>query len=243
MARDSDDREGESPSPMEPRPGRTFHSSATGRRREQTLPEAPGLRQGLHPRDDTAGNAGSKARTTRSAAAHRTSIASHARMRDPNRQGPRTRRRATVPERAPTQDPQAPPTAGSGRRLRAVPAPRLAPGRRGRGCQYAADRRGRLRRDAYALAHRQPLSQRRELGDDLLFGLGKIHPLDDALRRWLADHPAGAATLAHSPLGPLAITHRTGPLATATGHVLARPAQSGYGPGWERAVPVPNRVA
>ena len=35
MARDSDDREGESPSPMEPRPGRMFHSSATGRRREQ----------------------------------------------------------------------------------------------------------------------------------------------------------------------------------------------------------------
>ena len=32
-------------------------------------------------------------------------------------------------------------------------------------------------------------------------------------------------------------------LATATGHVLARPAQSGYGPGWERAVPVPSRVA
>src|ERR1700722_1011841 len=35
MACDFDDREGESPSPMEPRLGRMFHSSATGRRREQ----------------------------------------------------------------------------------------------------------------------------------------------------------------------------------------------------------------
>jgi hypothetical protein len=35
MACDIDDREGESPSPMEPRPGRMFHSSATGHRREQ----------------------------------------------------------------------------------------------------------------------------------------------------------------------------------------------------------------
>src|SRR5450755_1091786 len=85
MACDIDDREGESPSPMEPRLGRMFHSSATGRRREQTLPEALGLRQALHPRDDTAGNAGSEARTTRSDAAHRTSIASPARIRAPSR--------------------------------------------------------------------------------------------------------------------------------------------------------------
>jgi hypothetical protein len=35
MACDIDDREGESPSPMEPRLGRMFHSSATGRRLEQ----------------------------------------------------------------------------------------------------------------------------------------------------------------------------------------------------------------
>jgi hypothetical protein len=49
-----------------------------------------------------------------------------------------------------------------------------------------------------------------EPGDDLLFGPGKIHPLDDALRRWLADHPAEAAALAQRPLGPLAVTHRTG---------------------------------
>src|ERR1700734_390957 len=33
MACDVDDREGESPSPMEPRLGRMFHSSATGHRR------------------------------------------------------------------------------------------------------------------------------------------------------------------------------------------------------------------
>jgi hypothetical protein len=52
MACDIDDREGESPSPMEPRLGRMFHSSAAGRRREHTLPEALGLRQAVQPRDD-----------------------------------------------------------------------------------------------------------------------------------------------------------------------------------------------
>jgi hypothetical protein len=45
MACDNDDREGESPSPAELRLGRMFRSSATGRRREQTLTEALGLRQ------------------------------------------------------------------------------------------------------------------------------------------------------------------------------------------------------
>ena len=49
-----------------------------------------------------------------------------------------------------------------------------------------------------------------EPGDDLLFGPGKIHALEDRLRRWLADHPAEAAALAARPSGPLAITHRTG---------------------------------
>src|ERR1700731_2771915 len=49
MACDIDDREGESPSPMEPRLGRMFHSSATGRRRERIFPESFGPRQGLHP--------------------------------------------------------------------------------------------------------------------------------------------------------------------------------------------------
>lgn len=46
MACDIDDREGESPSPMEPRLGRVLHSSATGRRRGSSLAEARGLRQG-----------------------------------------------------------------------------------------------------------------------------------------------------------------------------------------------------
>jgi hypothetical protein len=50
-----------------------------------------------------------------------------------------------------------------------------------------------------------------EQGDDLLFGPGRMHPLDDALRRWLADRPGDAERLAASaPLGPLAITHLTG---------------------------------
>jgi hypothetical protein len=49
-----------------------------------------------------------------------------------------------------------------------------------------------------------------EPGDDLLFGPGKIHPLDDGLRRWLADHLAEAADAAGRPSGPLAVTHRTG---------------------------------
>jgi hypothetical protein len=62
-----------------------FHSSATSRRREQTLPEAPGPRQAPHPREDTAGSASSQARTTESALARRTPIASQARTRDPNR--------------------------------------------------------------------------------------------------------------------------------------------------------------
>lgn len=49
-----------------------------------------------------------------------------------------------------------------------------------------------------------------EPGDDLLFGPGKIHGLDDALRQWLNGHPAADAAAADRPLGPLAITHRTG---------------------------------
>lgn len=50
-----------------------------------------------------------------------------------------------------------------------------------------------------------------EPGDDLLFGPGKIHGLDDALRLWLTGHPeTAAAVAADHPLGPIAITHRTG---------------------------------
>lgn len=65
MACDIDDREGESPSPVEPLLGRMSHSSATGRRREQTLPDALGFRQALHPvhRQDTNAPARPKART------------------------------------------------------------------------------------------------------------------------------------------------------------------------------------
>src|SRR5579859_6172358 len=51
MACGVDDREGESPSPMELRLGRMCHSSATGRRREQSLPQTTGLRQALRPRE------------------------------------------------------------------------------------------------------------------------------------------------------------------------------------------------
>ncbi len=48
-------------------------------------------------------------------------------------------------------------------------------------------------------------------GDDLLFGPGKVHDLEDALRRWLALHPDEMDRLRASKLpGPLAITHRTG---------------------------------
>lgn len=49
-----------------------------------------------------------------------------------------------------------------------------------------------------------------EPDDDLLFGPGKIHPLEDGLRRWLADHPAEAAAYSDLRAGPLAINHRTG---------------------------------
>lgn len=41
MACDVDDREGESPSPMKLRLGQMFHSSATGRRREQLFTRRP----------------------------------------------------------------------------------------------------------------------------------------------------------------------------------------------------------
>jgi hypothetical protein len=50
-----------------------------------------------------------------------------------------------------------------------------------------------------------------EPGDDLLFGPGKVHDLEDALRRWLVVHPDEMDRLrAIRPCGPLAVTHRTG---------------------------------
>jgi len=55
-------------------------------------------------------------------------------------------------------------------------------------------------------------------GDDFLVGPGKIHDLDDALRRWLADHPAEVADLrATQPNGPLRVSHRTGKRRTSPG--------------------------
>ena len=112
MACDNDDREGKSPSPMEPRLGRMFHSSATGRRREQTLPEALGLRQALQPRDDTAGSAGSEARTTRSRCSPPNLDREPSPDARPNSRTDRIRGDGRpVPERARIQDPQATPTA------------------------------------------------------------------------------------------------------------------------------------
>ena len=53
MACDIANREGKSPSPMEPRLGRMFHSSATGRHRGATLTKALNLCQPPHPGDGT----------------------------------------------------------------------------------------------------------------------------------------------------------------------------------------------
>src|SRR5262249_28324230 len=48
-------------------------------------------------------------------------------------------------------------------------------------------------------------------GDDVLWGLAKIHGLDDVLRRWLDKNPQALAALGAShPNGPLAVSHRTG---------------------------------
>ena len=48
-------------------------------------------------------------------------------------------------------------------------------------------------------------------GDDLCFGPDKIHGLDDALRRWLANRPDELDRLRQErPRGPLALSHRTG---------------------------------
>lgn len=48
-------------------------------------------------------------------------------------------------------------------------------------------------------------------GDDLLVGPNRIHKLDDALRRWLANHPHDLEQIRQvRPFGPLAVSHRTG---------------------------------
>jgi hypothetical protein len=50
-----------------------------------------------------------------------------------------------------------------------------------------------------------------EAGDDVLWGPAKSHPLDDCLRRWLADRPEDLAKIAAArPDGPLAVSLRTG---------------------------------
>jgi endonuclease/exonuclease/phosphatase family metal-dependent hydrolase len=47
--------------------------------------------------------------------------------------------------------------------------------------------------------------------DDLLVGPAKLHPLQDALRRWLDEHPEELDRLrAERPGGPLALSYRTG---------------------------------
>ena len=59
--------------------------------------------------------------------------------------------------------------------------------------------------------HSGSLSLHGEPGDDLLFGPDKIHPLDDALRLWLKQHPDELDRLAaERPQGPLAVSYRTG---------------------------------
>lgn len=48
-------------------------------------------------------------------------------------------------------------------------------------------------------------------GDDLLWASSKVHGLDDAFRLWLRQNPDALAEILEArPLGPLAITHRTG---------------------------------
>lgn len=48
-------------------------------------------------------------------------------------------------------------------------------------------------------------------GDDVLFGPEKVHDLDDALRRWLDNHPAERERIRRErPAGPLAASHYTG---------------------------------
>ena len=50
-----------------------------------------------------------------------------------------------------------------------------------------------------------------ELGEDALTGPAHIHQLEDCLRLWLADHIDELARItAERPMGPLAISHRTG---------------------------------
>jgi hypothetical protein len=48
-------------------------------------------------------------------------------------------------------------------------------------------------------------------GDDVLVGPAKLHNLDDALRRWLSDHPKAAAEIFRArPTGPLRTSYTSG---------------------------------
>jgi hypothetical protein len=49
-----------------------------------------------------------------------------------------------------------------------------------------------------------------EPGDDQMWGPDRIHHLQDALRCWIAENPRSPLALSAPPLGPLAVTHRTG---------------------------------
>ncbi|OUS97293.1 hypothetical protein CA951_02805 [Rhodococcus sp. NCIMB 12038] len=57
-----------------------------------------------------------------------------------------------------------------------------------------------------------------EPGDDIVFGGTPTHPLDDAFRCWLDDHPAELESIRKQrPEGPLAISHHTGRTSTSPG--------------------------
>jgi len=57
-----------------------------------------------------------------------------------------------------------------------------------------------------------------EPGDDLMFGGSPTHPLTDAYRLWLDDHPDEFSRIrAERPAGPLATSHRTGKTSTSPG--------------------------
>jgi hypothetical protein len=56
-----------------------------------------------------------------------------------------------------------------------------------------------------------------EPGDDQMWGPAKVHHLQDALRSWIAENPGSSEALSAPPLGPLAVTHRTGKRKSSAG--------------------------
>jgi hypothetical protein len=82
-----------------------------------------------------------------------------------------------------------------------------------------------------------------EPGDDLLWAATKVHHLDDALRRWLGQHPDRAAEIAvTNPDGPLAISHRTGKRRTAPGTPAASTASGSPSTSQSTTSPTPTRT-